>query len=254
MVISRIQGGLSNQMFQYAIARSYSLRYNTEYRLELSSYNSDVLRRFELNKFPNISINLLTENDIKGSIVHITDNYIFKDLPNIDILLDGYWQSEKYFRNHSDIIIKDFSMSDTIKTLIINKFPDISECISMHIRRSDYVHQPDYHPLQSLDYYKEALDRINEERHILVFSDDIPWCKENIKFDNVTYVENQDNLTDLYTMSLCKHNIIANSSFSWWGAYLNSNIDKKVVGPIKWFGPRLNLNICDILPESWIKI
>ena len=255
MIITRINGGLSNQMFQYAATKSYSIKHKVEYRLETSSYNYDVLRKFELNKFPKILIRPLEDSLKITQFTQINDNYHHQELPIGNISLNGYWQSEKYFKDHKSEICDDFSMSIDIRDKIQSNIPDIQESLSIHIRRSDYVNQQHYHPLQSLEYYKNAYDRINDNNiPVKIFSDDIKWCKENIKFNNITYVEGQDNLTDLYSMSLCKHNIIANSSFSWWGAYLNKNVNKIVVGPSYWFGPSLHLNTKDILPETWITI
>lgn len=255
MVIVRINGGLGNQIFQYASAKSHSLKYNVEYRFETSSYNNDVLRNFELSKFPNIKYKILEQVDLNRSFKQINDNYIYNVFPNDNIFLNGYWQSEKYFKEHKSIICDELSMSSDFRKNIIDKYPDIEESLSIHIRRSDYVHQEQHHPLQTLQYYKDSYDNINDDNiKVKIFSDDISWCKDNIKFNNVTYVEGQDNLSDLYTMSLCKHNIIANSSFSWWGAYLNKNSNKLVIGPSRWFGPNLPLNTKDIIPESWITI
>jgi hypothetical protein len=98
--------------------------------------------------------------------------------------------------------------------------------------------------------YKDALDIIGYYDKLYILSDDIDWCKENLKFDNMVFVQNDSDVEDLWTMSLCKHNIIANSSFSWWGAWLNSNPDKIVVAPSKWFGTNLNLPIDDLLPKD----
>ena len=95
---------------------------------------------------------------------------------------------------------------------------------------------------------------IGDYKNIVVFSDDIPWCKENLIFDNIIFIEGNKDYEDLWLMSLCEHNIIANSSFSWWGAWLNENKNKKVVSPLNWFGQQSNTNQSDIVPESWIKI
>jgi hypothetical protein len=124
------------------------------------------------------------------------------------------------------------------------------EYISIHVRRGDYLHQQYHHPICSAEYYSQAIDLINENIPIVIFSDDINWCKENIKAD--FYIENNKNYEDLYLMTKAKHNIIANSSFSWWGAWLNKNPDKIVVAPGIWFGEGyLHLDLSDLIPEEW---
>ena len=104
------------------------------------------------------------------------------------------------------------------------------------------------------EYYKNALDIIGGYENLYVFSDDINWCKTNLKFKNMVFVEGNDDVEDLWLMSLCDHNIIANSSFSWWGAWLNINPNKKVISPKRWFGEQTNLSSDDIIPVSWTKI
>ena len=88
--------------------------------------------------------------------------------------------------------------------------------------------------------------------NILVFSDDIQWCKDNLKFDNLHFIENQSDILDMYLISMCNNNVICNSTFSWWGAWINSNLDRKVISPVKWLGE--NINTSDIIPSEWIKI
>ena len=124
----------------------------------------------------------------------------------------------------------------------------------MHIRRTDYTTSNGYHPVQTVEYYKKALEIIGEYDKLFIFSDDIEWCRNNLKFDNMIFIEGNTDIEDLYLISLCKHNIIANSSFSWWGAWLNKNPNKKVIAPSKWFGDMANLNESDIVPEGWIRI
>jgi len=133
---------------------------------------------------------------------------------------------------------------------ILNK-----DTVSIHVRRGDYTNLQHIHPLQSIEYYENAYNIIDDKSiNVLVFSDDIEWCKNNIKFENITYIEGETNIVDMYIMSLCTHNIIANSSFSWWGAWLNNNKNKKVIAPINWFGSQSNLYTGDIIPKKWIII
>jgi hypothetical protein len=259
MIISKIQGGLGNQMFQWAYGRYLSNKYQTELRLDSSFYNLNLSpkREFLLNKFQNISPNTDLKVSLIGPIYKIEDNFTYKELPSpvgSNYYLDGYWQSEKYFKEIESIIREDFKPSDEtmnklLKTPLIDK-----NTISLHIRRTDYVTSNGYHPVQSIEYYNKAVETIGEYDYIFVFSDDIKWCKENLHFDNMIFMEGFTDIEDLHLMSMCKNNIIANSSFSWWGAWLNNNFNKKVIAPSKWFGEKSNLNEADIIPENWIKI
>jgi hypothetical protein len=129
-----------------------------------------------------------------------------------------------------------------------------SNTVSMHIRRGDYVEANDFHPVQNIEYYEKALDMIGDYQKLLIFSDDIEWCKTNLQFRNINFCDGFSPIEDMMIMSRCSHNIIANSSFSWWAAQLNENEKKKVIAPTKWFGPKLNLETKDIIPETWIKI
>jgi hypothetical protein len=124
----------------------------------------------------------------------------------------------------------------------------------MHIRRTDYLSLSDYHYNQSLNYYNDAYDILNDKNiNVIIFSDDINWCKENMKFNNIHYIENEDNIVDLYIMSKCKNNIIANSTFSWWAAWLNENTEKKVFAPKNWFGHK-GPEKTNLLLDEWIII
>ena len=258
MIISKIQGGLGNQMFQYAYGRSLSYKYNLNFYLDLSFYKnqySETIRSFLLDKFTNTYI----YTDIKyTNSTRIIDNFIYKNLDistDSSYYLDGYWQSEKYFKGNEDIIRKDFEPSkEILDTLTKTPFIHNNNTISLHIRRTDYIKSNGYHPVQSIEYYKNAIDVMGDYDYIFVFSDDIQWCKDNLKFNNMIFMESFTEIEDLYLMSFCKKNIIANSSFSWWAAWLNKNLDKKVVAPSKWFGDHVGINQSDIIPDSWIKI
>ncbi len=261
MIISKIQGGLGNQMFQWAYGKHLSKKYDTDLRLDTNFYNYKLAgttqREFSLNRFTNISPNTDLKVSIIGPMYKIDDDFKFKEIPKpvgCNYYLDGYWQSEKYFKESESIIRDDFKPSNEILDKLL-KTPLIdTNTISLHIRRTDYVTSNGFHPVQSIDYYKNAVDSIGDYDYIFVFSDDIKWCKDNLNFKNIIFIEGLTDIEDLYLMSLCKNNIIANSSFSWWGAWLNNNIDKKIVAPSKWFGDTANLNTSEIIPESWIKI
>lgn len=256
MIITKIQGGLGNQMFQYAYSRSLSLKYGVNFYLETSFFNmkSTVSRFFSLDQFPSAKINLdIPKNNNPNCL--ITDDFTYKDLclkSNINYYLDGYWQSKKYFVDYFDQIIYDFSPSHKIKE-DLNSFIK-GKTISLHVRRTDYLTSNGYHPVQSLNYYKKALDILGKYDSLIVFSDDIEWCRTNLNFERITFCELDNDLHQLWLMSLCHNNIIANSTFSWWGALLNKNLNKTVIAPKMWFGSQTNLNDSDIIPDEWIKI
>ncbi len=254
MIITKLQGGLGNQLFQWAAAYSYSIDHKCDLKVDTSFYFHQTLRKVELQNFTNI--NIATHNDINKTLIEFSDNFSYLDIPYDEdkiVYLNGFWQCEKYFNKNKSSIKTELSKN------WISKFPLYKSIIgenavSLHIRRTDYVHSNGYHPVQPIDYYKNAIELIGDYNKIFVFSDDIEWCIENLKFRDVIFVKDTTHIDDLWMMSLCKNNIIANSSFSWWGAWLNDNIDKKVIAPSNWFGEMANIESKDIIPDSWIKI
>jgi hypothetical protein len=180
-----------------------------------------------------------------------------------DIYFDGYWQSEKYFDNIQNMIRNDFTVTTTPTKNNQNIIDKINKCnaISLHIRRGDYVANAvsnEIYSTCSLGYYEQALQYMTEnvaDPVFFIFSDDIEWAKSNLQGkNNLEFVDINSadhNYEDLRLMSLCKHNIIANSTFSWWGAWLNSNSDKIVIAPKKWFNIESRSSV-DLIPEKWI--
>jgi hypothetical protein len=256
MIITKLQGGLGNQIFQWGYGKSLSITHGIDLFLDTTHYNnqlSNTPRKYELIKFPNLKHN--KPNYGNKRIIQISDNFNYEKLhydDNYSYYLNGFWQSEKYFLNISDIIRDELQPDDETLEKLKSKVEDNS--VSLHIRRTDYVTSNGFHPVQTIEYYNKALETIGDYNQLLVFSDDISWCKNNLKYDNIFFVENQDSIEDLWLMSLCAHNIIANSSFSWWGAWLNKNKNKKVIAPMNWFGGSSELNQSDIVPDTWIKI
>jgi hypothetical protein len=256
MIITKLQGGLGNQLFQWAYGKSLAVKHNTNLFLDTSFYSNQIgntPRSYELNKFPNFN-HQNTEVEPK-SIIKVNDNFYHNELSynqDYNYELNGFWQSEKYFLNISDLVREQLQPTNQIIEKLkkhINR-----KSISLHIRRTDYVTSNGYHPVQSIDYYNKALEIIGDYDQLLIFSDDINWCKENLNYKNMVFIENQTNIEDMWLMSLCNHNIIANSSFSWWGAWLNKNEDKIVIAPKNWFGDFTNLNSLDIFANNWITI
>lgn len=178
-----------------------------------------------------------------------------------DTYFSGYWQSEKYFKDDRSAILKMFTLKEdaNIKTKDYRQEILNTQSVSLHIRRGDYITNQETnncHGVCSMAYYQKSINYIKtKESHFFIFSDDLNWAKANLDFiNNKTFVELDKNIPDheeMYLMSLCKHNIIANSSFSWWGAWLNQNEDKTVIAPEKWFATD-KLNTSDLIPKNWI--
>ena len=182
-----------------------------------------------------------------------------------DICLEGYWQSPKYFQFIESELLKEFSLKKKIshyRRMISNKILN-ENSVSIHIRRGDYVSDPktnSYHGTCSLEWYKNSMkfiERSISNPNYFIFSDDLDWAKQNISSNHsINYVENQNDgkdFEDLYIMSLCKHNIISNSSFSWWAAWMNKNPSKIIVHPKKWFNvPHVDTR--DLIPDNWIEM
>jgi hypothetical protein len=256
MIISKIQGGLGNQIFQWAHGKTLSIMYNSDLFLDTSYYNNqfgNTPRNYELIKFPNLKYDVPNYSNKK--IIEISDNFHYNELlynENYNYYLNGFWQSEKYFLKNSDLIREQ--LQPTIEIIEKLKQQINGKSVSIHVRRTDYVTSNGFHPVQTIEYFNKAVETIGDYDQLFVFSDDINWCKENLKYKNILFVENQDNLEDMWLMSLCDHNIISNSSFSWWGAWLNQNKDKIVISPKNWFGSQSNLNDLDIIPNNWVKI
>jgi hypothetical protein len=180
-------------------------------------------------------------------------------IPNTDHFeIHGYFQSAKYFDHNRSHIVKLFTTyKKQIQTKLDKIFPKTDkETVSIHIRRGDYVRLAEFHHVQKIEYYQKALSHFQDkDYHFIIFSDDIEWCQETDLFNQIedkTFITKTTDVQDLYLMSMCNHNIIANSSFSWWGSYLNENDTKKVVAPKIWFGPKGPQDWQDIYMENWI--
>jgi len=204
----------------------------------------------------------LSDNSYKESHFNFDDK-VYNKTENI--YFEGYWQSEKYFLNYREDLLEEFTLKKELHPKskeYENKIREV-QSVSLHIRRGDYVtntHTNSVHGTCSLQYYRDAVKEIEikvEDPHFFIFSDDLAWVKENLDFiDNVAFVELDKEIPDheeMVLMSLCKHNIIANSSFSWWSAWLNQNDKKIVIAPKKWFNDQ-TINTEDLIPNTWIKI
>lgn len=177
--------------------------------------------------------------------------------------LRGYWQSFIYFEKHWSHIKKYFELREEVLARVKKQVGQLSQgnpTCSIHVRRKDFLNFPDKHPICPEDYYLEALIKI-EEKHpgcvYLICSDDLEWCKKVFKGPEFKYVQGNEDILDLYLMAICEHNIICNSTFSWWSAWLNENKNKTVITPDEsnWFGVNLkHLDISNLLPKDWVRI
>lgn len=273
MIIIQLIGGLGNQMFQYAAAKTLSLEKKQQLVIDISAFETYNVHQFGLNTFAArlTFYNFITKMIAKlhkffGNFavykeIHFNYNADFFAQKTTTTYLEGYFQSELYFKKYENEIRADFEITAPLKEktiALLHKMKD-ENAVSIHIRRGDYLlHQ--IHNTNKTEYYKLAMDyieaRISNPVYYL-FSDDMNWVKANFKTNFEThYVDFNDastNYEDLKLMSSCKHNIIANSSFSWWSAWLNANPGKIVIAPQKWFNDK-SMDYSDVLPESWIKL
>ena len=252
MITTNLVGGLGNYMFQ--IAAAYSLSLDNDDTCGFDNGNSVTVHRHVDVYRPNILRNL-TFGPTSTTVTHTEPFFHYNQIPySQNLKLNGYYQSEKYFKHNRGRILDYFSIDDTSREYIEEKYGNLlkNNTCSVHVRRGDYVGLSNIHPPCSLDYYNKSVKQMDSDTVFLVFSDDIQWCKENFKFsDLIHFVEGNPDYIDMWLMSMCKNNIIANSSFSWWGSWLNQNTNKEVIAPKKWFGPGVRHNTQDLIPETW---
>lgn len=259
VVSVRLLGGLGNYMFQIAAAKAHALRFNKN--LVLTTNDALTVHKHITTYKENIFKNVELEDSTGISFVTYNEPaFNYEELPpiaNKSLLLNGYFQSEKYFTDYESDIRKLFNWK-TDKILKVPEKLSAATTCSIHVRRGDYLKHPDIHPTQDINYYMKAIKKMPEDSVFFVFSDDIAWCKENfpeLDNDRLQFVDSPGkDFDDLSLMSQCKNNIICNSSFSWWAAWLNENPDKIIVAPTKWFGPAAPHNTVDLYCDNWIKI
>ena len=306
MIVTRLIGGIGNQLFQYAVGRHLAETQKTILKLDISGFETYKGFDYSLGVFnfqeifanpEEVKVLTFPERGIAKRVMsrllgrspecstRIREKYFSFDsrilsLPD-GIYLEGYWQSEKYFIGSECIIRKDFTVKSPLscQNKILTEQMVDSESVSIHVRRG-YILTEDksqiYHGICEPIYFHRSIEHITQmvkNPHFYILSDDIEWCKSNLKvscpitfvdnnapsnmyvrYENPPYEYNRD-YEDLRLMSQCKHNIISNSSFSWWGAWLNSNPDKIVIAPKRWFvDEKMNSQTNDLIPVSWIRI
>ena len=290
MVITRLTGGLGNQLFQYALGRALANSQRTILKLDVSAFETYKLHAYSLHHF-NLRAAIASPSDcarfysssmtkrlrrlaarLVGNPYHtVKERTLFKYDPSQfprthNLYLHGYWQTEKYFNDITSILRSELTfktMADPVNADFAVQIQQKTNAVCIHVRRADYVSDAQanaFHGTCSLDYYRRAMTKLADSvvnPHFFVFSDDPVWTRANLYLDKpatfVSHNKADHNYEDLRLMSLCKHFIIANSYFSWWGAWLNPNDNKIVVAPKKWIQtPESHPN--DILPPSWIKL
>lgn len=292
MIISQIIGGLGNQMFQYAAGCALSLERGQPLRLDISGFVGYGLHQgFELQRVFGCPAEAATEADVRGILgwqsaplarrilsrpgmaalrrkgFVVEPHFHFwpgiSQVPQ-DCYLVGYWQSEKYFRDAADAIRREFTFKPLLAAMNAGLAEQIARvnAVSLHVRRGDYVNDPKTnatHGACPLDYYRAAIRYVSErveQPHFFIFSDDIAWVKGNLKMDMphryIDHNQGAESYNDMRLMSMCRHHIIANSSFSWWGAWLNPDASKIVVAPKKWFAN--GKDVGDLFPQGWVTL
>jgi hypothetical protein len=290
MKIVRIIGGLGNQLFQYSLYLALKQKYPSEVvKIDISLFNDYKLHSgFDLTNIFNIYAEIATKKEIR-KYSRTIDNYklsriIRHLLPpkrtefiekleyvvNDEVFItnkvyfEGYWQNENYFKKIESIVKSQFSVVFDINDKVnISVIDDIinSQSVSVHIRRGDYLNHHFYKGICELDYYERAIKLVNEKISnpvFFIFSNDFEWVKSKLpaildgnKYVLIDWNYGENSYKDMILMSLCKYNVIANSTFSWWAAWLNSNLNKMVICPDRW----TNIpNSEEIIPKEWIKL
>jgi len=293
MIIVQLMGGLGNQMFQYATARALAIRNEAELKLDTSEFGHYPLRCYKLSLYQIVEEfatqqdlrlyrwglrNKLASRVLRWapklrpllkSPVLVQHQYNFE--PYVigmdgDMYLVGIWQSEKYFKDVQHVIRTDLVLKTPLEeesSHLAETIQSTADTVSVHVRRGDYVTDPEARVrlgLCPLEYYSEAISKMVDalkDPHFFLFSDDPEWVRSNLKIDFPThYVDHnppERDYEDLRLMSLCSHHIIANSSFSWWGAWLSDNPSKMVIAPNRWFAdPRIDDR--DLIPNGWMRM
>jgi hypothetical protein len=261
MITCNLKGGLGNMMFQAAFLENaaFDNQLNTYYHSlhsHLDMLNDNTNHCPDLtyaHEYLSIFKNFNWKVDVSGTFsnkIAVPFHYSSVDIKD-NTCYDGFFQCERYFPNR-EFILNLFEPSDSINQEL-SKYDDILKgtTCSIHVRRGDYVRLSSHHPVQSIEYFESAMNIIGSVDKYLIFSDDIEWCEETFTDGNYFFIKDNKDYIDMFLQSKCTHNIISNSSFSWWGAWMNKNENKKVVGPSKWFGPSKTISSKNIIPESW---
>lgn len=259
MITCNLFGHLGNQLFQIAATIGYAEKYNLPYHIPFKTTHDKFVPVIEhlQNKLYDLQLEKISINQPPNPTAYteLTKPSLLQN--NVNICLNGYFQSYKYFE-HCEDAVRNAILPSSMPTLPNNHL----DWVSLHVRRGDYVHLQQYHPLVHFDWYIQTILFFKEKgfHRFLIFSDDMDWAEDHFnefRFNGSRFVysKEQDPFKDMLLMAQCSHHIIANSTFSWWGAWLNTNKNKIVVYPEHWFGPAYkDWNTKDLCPPNWIKM
>jgi Glycosyl transferase family 11 len=300
MIVTKVSGGLGNQLFQYAMARRLAINHNTEVLLDLSDYHSPrAHRKFLLSNFQ-IKAREASKEEIDSlhdlyrtksvrdravrlvrriwpsflrRATHIVERqYRFQPealkFPD-NVYLQGFWQSEKYFTEivpliRQELQLRDETIANSARSAVQQLRERYGTVVSLHVRRGDlaYAHETlgQGHRVHgapvTLEYIQQAIATLDPDSCFFIFSDtvaDIQWCKQNVRAKHLEFSTAESELWDFSAMTECDHHIIANSSFSWWAAWLDTKPDRRVIAPRRWSAPeaKVEMHIDDLIPEDW---
>jgi Glycosyl transferase family 11 len=286
MIIARLQGGLGNQLFQYAAGKALAAKLGKPFKLEtITSLQKDKRRHIALHDLHTV-FELATKKEVKDFVsfqklyrhnpaffsklgkniyrephFHFDENFFQLNDP---VFLDGFWQSPLYFKDIEKTIRQEFTVKNELIKNVVEKGKELEDnpSIAVHIRRGDFLNEKitAFHGVMSPFYYEKSIRLVKDKdpaAKVYFFSDDIEWVKKNLTVDRNTELVSSytaSAIEDFYLMTKCRHNIIANSSFSWWPAWLNTHPDKIIVAPKKWFADKSGLDTKDLLPKEWIRL
>lgn len=250
MITCKLKGGLGNQLFQIAAGISYAVDTSQEFVL-----SRPLLRYWHASQgeSPGVYLNTIFSKiklyDYTPDNTYTEPEFQFNSIPDnlTDCVLNGYFQSYKYF-DHNRKSILDTLCFDHLNRCDVN----CDQLCSIHVRRGDYTKLKHYHANLGSDYYNQAIQTVDYDRFI-IFSDDIDWCRSIFTGNQFIFSSEQDITSIIYTMSRCSSNIIANSTLSWWGAWLNNSMSKKIIAPSEWFN-NTDMSSVDVIPADWIII
>jgi hypothetical protein len=270
---------LGNQMFQYAYLRAISIEkgFKINLPINISPFGYKSSQFFDCFDMPHVNRSHLNTPYVtitENSILY-DENFYSKNLTG-NIMFDGYFQAEKYFKKYQDIIRNDFTFKENIRTVgdsFMKQFDNTKTLVALHVRRGDNLGPGTPTILVNETFRVNAINHLHNNNvknfHILIFSDDKQWCRDNLNYTNnscpknavsQSIVDGLSDLEELYVMSLCDHFIIGSSSYSWWAAWLSKSKDKIIITPDKWFISRLDCKkpLCeqekDLIPTSWIRL
>ena len=263
MIYIRLSGRFGNYLFQIAAGASLAKKYGTDFKVvvapdteAISTVSKESMWKYVSSFKENIFREIEFVHEVPGDVsLYSWRDFPYKPIPydGGDLMIDGYFQSHEYIDN--DLMQQLYAMPEAIGEKLTQKYGEILKqpftCI--HVRRGDYCKLPHRFSICSMNYFRKAVGLIGRETLFMVISDEMKWCKKHFKGRNFVFADKGNSmLEDFYLQSLATNNVISNSSFSWWGAWLNTNTDKKVFYPTPWFGPHYShYDVSDLCPDEW---